>query len=613
MLDPGGKERDMPLKPLPGLLLIAAFPLASCWPEDGGDRVQGWDASQREAWYFATQGSRLMPRAWFDALADARTGKPFATVESLARYGFLPPPKGSGRTLPIGFADDRQPDEALGVTRLRWYDGQQGAEGTAEPWLGLNCSACHTARIRHDGVDHTLDGGPSLVDFQSFVEDLDAALHATRSDPARWDRFAAAVLEGRDTARNRALLSDAFDRLVGWQDLAAQMNETPIRYGEGRLDAVGHILNKILMFNGAPAGAGNAPNAPVSYPFLWGISRQHHVQYNGIAQNSRLDLPGDDLEYGALGRNTGEVLGVFGEIVVTPQPSEAGLLIHYDSSIRTRNLVEMELLVKDLQAPPWPDAFPAINDALRQRGETLFAANCAGNCHLMPRDQQADEPTDRMLAFQDTRPADQTDIWMACNAFVYAGPTGPMKGVRDNTGVTMGDQAPVANMLGTAVRGALIRQAPELIRAGFDNVFGIRRLPGIEAAPIPDPDDPRANERRLCLTTPDVPTLAYKARPLDGIWATAPYLHNGSVRSLYDLLLPPDRRSPEFWVGNRDFDPVDVGYAGTDPGGGNGFLLRTRDDSGRIIEGNSNAGHVYGADRFSEEDRRALVEYMKSL
>ena len=97
MLDQGGKERDMPLKLLPSLLLIAAFPLAGCWPEDGGNRVQGWDASQREAWYFATQGSRLMPRAWFDALADARTGQPFATVESLARYGFLPPPGQGGR------------------------------------------------------------------------------------------------------------------------------------------------------------------------------------------------------------------------------------------------------------------------------------------------------------------------------------------------------------------------------------------------------------------------------------------------------------------------------------------------------------------------------------
>jgi cytochrome c peroxidase len=46
------------------------------------------------------------------------------------------------------------------------------------------------------------------------------------------------------------------------------------------------------------------------------------------------------------------------------------------------------------------------------------------------------------------------------------------------------------------------------------------------------------------------PLFAYKARPLDGIWATAPYLHNGSVPTLYDLLTPPDQRPASFNVGN---------------------------------------------------------------
>ena len=55
---------------------------------------------------------------------------------------------------------------------------------------------------------------------------------------------------------------------------------------------------------------------------------------------------------------------------------------------------------------------------------------------------------------------------------------------------------------------------------------------------------------------------------------------------------------------------MNVGYVST---GGTGFLLRSHDDAGRVIEGNSNEGHVYGADRFSDDDRRALVEYMKSL
>ena len=594
--------------PLLAGILAAALATAGC--RNNGETVQAdqdWSPQQREAWYFATQGSRLMPRAWFDALERADADQPFGDIDYLSRFGFLPPPDGSDRILPIGFANDRQPDADFRVTGLRWYEGQRAEGEAVEPWLGLNCAACHTARMRHDGVDYTIDGGPSLVDFQGFIEDLDAALRATRADADKWDRFAGAVLADRDTPANRDLLAASFDKLLAWQDLTAQMNDTDLRYGPGRLDAVGHILNKILMFNGAAAGDGNPANAPVSYPFLWGIAKQERVQWNGIAQNSRLQLPGDDLEYGALGRNTGEVLGVFGEILITPQLPGAGALIHYQSSIRTRNLVEMELLVKDLQSPAWPAAFPAIDEDLRARGEALFSDHCAA-CHLTERDQRAGEPTERMLGFQDTGGENLTDIWMACNAFVYSGPTGPMQGVQDNTGQPLRAEAPVANMLATAVRGALIAQAPDLVRAGFNNFFGIRHLPGIEVGP--SPEDPRAADRLACLTTPDVATLAYKARPLDGIWATAPYLHNGSVPSLYELLLPPDRRSREFWVGGRDFDPVNVGYVSTE---GTGFLLRSHDDAGRVIEGNSNEGHVYGADRFSDDDRRALVEYMKSL
>jgi len=585
--------------------------LGGCFPAREPDAGQGWTAAQRKSWYFATQGSRLMPAAWFAALT-LPDGTRLADSGNLQRYGFLPAPKDAPHGFPVGFTQDRQSDEGLRVTKLRWYAGQSGAAGRAEPWVGLNCAACHTAQMTHAGRTHVIDGGPALIDFQSFVEDLDTALADTRRDPARWDRFAAEVQQGRDTPENRERLAAAYDRLLQWQELTAEMNGTPLRYGAGRLDAVGHILNKVLMFNGAKAPDGNPANAPVSFPFLWGITRQEHVQWNGIARNSRFALPGDDFEYGALGRNTGEVLGVFGEVVVTPQPAGAGNLIHYASSVRTDNLVQMELILKDLESPSWPKDFPPIEDALRTEGEALFDRHCAG-CHLPPEAQQRGRPTERMLTFIDARPEDLTDIWMACNAFVYQGPTGPMQGVRDNDGEVMDDRAPVANMLATAVRGALVGQAPMLVKAGFQNFFGVRPPPSFEVAPGQLRRDPRAADRQACLEAEGVPTLAYKARPLDGIWATAPYLHNGSVASLHELLKPADQRKTQFWVGNREFDPVEVGYRDADPGDGRGFLMRTRDGDGRVIEGNSNAGHEYGARGFSDRDRRALVEYLKSL
>ena len=117
-------------------------------------------------------------------------------------------------------------------------------------------------------------------------------------------------------------------------------------------------------------------------------------------------------------------------------------------------------------------------------------------------------------------------------------------------------------------------------------------------------------------------TLAYKARPLNGIWATAPYLHNGSVPNLYQLLLPADQRMTRFNVGHRDFDPVAVGFI-TDPHP-LGFEFRVADKQGNPITGNANTGHSgkqhtqtrdsNGVWRdFTEEERWALVEYLKTL
>ena len=76
----------------------------------------------------------------------------------------------------------------------------------------------------------------------------------------------------------------------------------------------------------------------------------------------------------------------------------------------------------------------------------------------------------------------------------------------------------------------------------------------------------------------------WKAAPRDGVWATPPFLHNGSVPNLYEMLIPASQRTKKFYVG-RDFDPVKVGV---DTSGNSGtFLLDTS------LVGNSNAGHSF--------------------
>ena len=107
--------------------------------------------------------------------------------------------------------------------------------------------------------------------------------------------------------------------------------------------------------------------------------------------------------------------------------------------------------------------------------------------------------------------------------------------------------------------------------------------------------------------------LAYKVRPLDGIWATPPYLHNGSVPTLYDLLSPVSERPKTFYSGSREFDPVKVGLI-TDPAPG-----LTRFDTSK--PGNLNIGHEFSntpgpgviGRLIQPDERKAIVEYLKTL
>jgi mono/diheme cytochrome c family protein len=99
-------------------------------------------------------------------------------------------------------------------------------------------------------------------------------------------------------------------------------------------------------------------------------------------------------------------------------------------------------------------------------------------------------------------------------------------------------------------------------------------------------------------------TQQYAARPLWGVWATAPYLHNGSVPTLFDLLLPAKERPKTFPLGHRDYDPVKVGYTTK--------LDRPRFTFDTSKVGNANSGHEFGTS-LSEAERYELIEFLKSL
>jgi mono/diheme cytochrome c family protein len=98
----------------------------------------------------------------------------------------------------------------------------------------------------------------------------------------------------------------------------------------------------------------------------------------------------------------------------------------------------------------------------------------------------------------------------------------------------------------------------------------------------------------------------YLCGPLDGIWARAPYLHNGSVPNIAELLKAPDERVKTFYRANRNYDPVSLGWVHDQAKEGDRqlFLYDT------TLKGNSNAGHPYTVD---VAERADLIEYLKTL
>ena len=106
-------------------------------------------------------------------------------------------------------------------------------------------------------------------------------------------------------------------------------------------------------------------------------------------------------------------------------------------------------------------------------------------------------------------------------------------------------------------------------------------------------------------------TNGYANQPLDGIWARSPYLHNGSVPTLRDLLNPAEQRPKVFYRGYDVFDWNKVGYI-SDVAEENGKPFFRFDTQ---VPGNSNAGHdgeEYGT-YLSDEQKDAIVEYMKTF
>lgn len=553
-----------------------------------------WTPRARALYYYTPQGTELngVRYSWFRALGRVEDDAPFASPENLVRFGFLYAPEqfnprydgGSVNpgNLPVGFTYHRDP-----------------AGGDA--LLDITCAACHVGQLEYHGLSLRVDGGQALHALAwlapgQFVRELGLALGATYLDPFKFDRFAERVLGPRYPSAKpelQAELGQVLDRFATESLRAVSLYKDD---GYGRIDALGHIANTVFGDDLDPNNQAIA-DAPVNYPYVWDIWKFDWVQYNGgVAQ--------------PMARNVGEAIGVKARLgLVDDQRKALPPDQFFDSSVLVRELNCIETNLWQLEAPRWPEeVFPAIDRDSAARGKALFEADCRG-CHGPHPYARTPEPPFTVgekyscaVSPSEQQPTTGKPIeWKMCVKPAWVIGTDPQ--VLDNfldrryDASSLDPSNPALHSISAGeglniVTAGVVQRAYDRLgfdqktRAEFDGWgrgIAVREMRG------------------------------YKARPLHGVWATPPFLHNGSVRTLYQLLSPESGRQAKFHVGSREFDPVYLGYRDEPVAGA--YELDTR------VTGNHNTGHQFtnagGAGvigpELSHAERMDLLEFLKVL
>ena len=555
---------------------------------------QNLTTEQRKWYYHADQGTRTfgIPYEWFVALEQPAliSDGLLRDVAYLDRYGFIPDTMSTNKPpLPIGLAQ-----------------GGPMATASGEPWLnprtkkqmtgvGLTCSACHTGRFTYRNKSVIVDGGSALTDLFKLKQAFGAALGWTALLPWRFTQFADRVLGPDAGADERDALKAQLKQVIQqYKDVSELETKAGGTYeGYGRLDALNRIGNQAFSLDLNNPKNYAAHSAPVHYPRIWDSPWFSWVQYNGSIERPMV-------------RNAGEALGVSAEINLTNAKKDL-----FASSVQIKNLWEMEKMLAGpkqptaenkftgLTSPTWPaDILPPHDQKLADQGAALYKVRCEP-CHLPPVKSDEFWKSKRWLEpnIYGERVLDLEQIPIA-----HIG-TDPSQaaGMKDRKVETPASLGIGTDEFGGAL-GALVTKTM--------NYWYDQQKPPLSKEERDKMDGNRANGLR----TP----LEYKVRPLNGVWATPPYLHNGSVPNVYALLSPVSERPTTFYLGNREYDPVNLGYV-TDPLT-NGFEFDTSKP------GNSNKGHEFSKEfdpkkevtgligpYLSPDERKALIEYLKTL
>jgi hypothetical protein len=440
--------------------------------------------------------------------------------------------------------------------------------------------------------------------------------------------------------------------IAGMKTYDGKHQQKDTEEGFGRLDALSRIGNQVFytdfVFGGLSGYEKNlhARDAPVSFPPIWTVPWFKWAQYDASIEQPLI-------------RNAGEALGVSALVNFSPDFSSKDL---FRSSVALENLVRVEKMLHGpdpsgqyaagfggLQPPKWPsELFPddplwKINTERVDKGRALYADMCV-ECHLGP----VNDPV------FDRKYPDKS-FWSSPQWHAKDGWLDPVQKLADDMGTDKA-QASVLAYRQVSVPGFLDMQP----KRDLGERWKCKDLPDYSSTEMPfsialmiavdrtsqhwmeENKDKVPDPMKLWGTRPNCPNtgpeghhhdagtgpeLYYRARPLNGVWATAPYLHNGSVPSLYWMLTPAADRPTKFCIGARDFDPEQVGFrvVGDNPKCKTGeTLFSTTARNGTSIAGNSVLGHSFEGTQkpykkgvigrtLTDDERYQLIEYLKTL
>ena len=526
----------------------------------------GLSDAERRGFYHLSEGGEVIPLAILQVLERARTPQdppgngvvPF--VQNLERYGLIADEVSDQNPfgLPVGMT----------VARSRL---------TNRLVVGFNCTTCHVGELWQNGRRVRIDGGPNMIRLNDVFGDLKDELGATVKDTGRRERFLINVArQRRDNdvkMPSTRTLGERVDDIGTDIDLAkatlSYIEAMPtlkematVANGYGRVDAFGVARN--LLFGANPKNL-RPHNAPVSFPHIWGIETTAWLQW-GANMNSVME------------RNIGQSLGV-GAVYD---------LKTFATTSRLDNLNTLEHLMYRITPPAWPaDVFGPIDQARADRGRPVYERACS-NCH----DKPFEITPSGLVVYQLFSPKQTGVSPLVAQNF-------------DQTVLVDGKEMRFADASFPVLEGLkkqyyAANNISEATQAEWENRA---RRPAPQWAP---------RVRSTLADSEQYPDSrggrVYPAKPLAGIWATAPYLDNGSVANMWDLLTLPDKRPKTFALGSREYDIERLGYRTTPDTAAPAptWEFKTSNAS------NSNAGHVYGTN-LSDEDKRDLIEFLKVL